>query len=52
MKLSAILIGAAVASDYDYDALGNKKCKFRVRDSANIRFLLSLFAIHDCHRWF
>ena len=34
MKLSAILIGAAVASDYDYDALGNKKCKFEVRDSA------------------
>ena len=34
MKLSAILIGAAVASDYDYDALGNKKCKFGFRDSA------------------
>ena len=51
MKLSAILIGAAVASDYDYDALGNKKCKFRVRDSTNNqRILLSLFAIHDCHR--
>ena len=51
MKLSAILIGAAVASDYDYDALGNKKCKFRVRDSANNqRVLQSLFAILDCHR--
>ena len=34
MKLSAILIGAAVASDYDYDALGNKKCKFELGDSA------------------
>ena len=34
MKLSAILIGAAVASDYDYDALGNKKYKLELRDSA------------------
>ena len=34
MKLSAILIGAAVASDYDYDALGNKKCKFELGDCA------------------
>ena len=41
MKLSAILIGAAVASDYDYDALGNKKCKFGFRDSAQYALLTS-----------